>query len=338
MRLQTICFYRIAGVLLLLGGMAPEAGAADSPDTARARAPEAATAAMRGIGWLVTHKDAMPPRLALTTYRKIYKATPDHDLAAELLEIIRTIEDELPEVDTAIDIHERDSRRWHNLRPMLIEVVRRKCAGDVRESDLAAIKDLYDFYWDRLFRSTMDLSKKVVAAYLLGKVGVGDDLYHSVVSQIRSRSDLLEDPGSYRYVFYLYAITHTVLTSSGYYDHYVDPSGFEPEIAGFHKALDDLVRREDMTTTEMDAAAEILICLKLLRLPLRPQAQMMRRRLIDRQNPDGSWGSDEEPTGAKIHNTAVAAMALLDFAPEFRKGDIYCDSVTYPREHLPQAE
>jgi hypothetical protein len=329
MRLQvTWCF--VACVMLLAAVVTSGAGAADSTGTAYPPAHEIADAGMRGARWLVENKDAIPPRVALTTFRKIYRVTADDVLAAELLEIIRETEDTLPQANIAIDINDPSARRWHSLRPALTELVRFKCVNQLQETDLQPVEDLRDFYWDQMFLSTMDLSKKVVAAYLLRRLGVADDLYDSVVEEIRSRADLLDQPRSYSYVFYLYALTHIVLTSSGYYDHYLDPAEFRGEIAGFSKALKDFETVEDLTATELDVASEILICLKLLGMPADHEAEEIYRRLVDIQNADGSWGSGAEVTGAKIHNTAVAAIALIDFAPEFREGDIYCDSITYP--------
>jgi hypothetical protein len=66
--------------------------------------------------------------------------------------------------------------------------------------------------------------------------------------------------------------------------------------------------------------------------------EKMYQRLMGLQNPDGSWGSDKEVTGTKVHYTAVASMALLDFAPVFRDGDIFCDSITYGLDTLPDSE
>jgi hypothetical protein len=337
MRFQRTCCF-IVCVVLLTGGMAKSVGAEGSSDTTVASATDKAAAAKRGIEWLVANKDAIAPGVAVTTFRKIYRVTPDDTLAAGLLKIIEEAEANLPQINIAVDIHDRESRRWHNLRPLLIELVRNKCVNQVFESDLRPIEDLRDFYWDRLFMSTMDLSKKVVAAYLLKRLGVGDELYHSAVEEVRSLADLLDQPRSYHHVFYLYALTHIVLTNSGYYDHYLDPAGFKGEIAGFHKGLNDFLAVEDMTTTELDVASEVLVCLKLLRVPADPLTEKMSRRLIGLQNPDGSWGSDDEVTGTRVHNTAVATMALLDFAPVFRDGDIYCDSITYGHDPLQDSE
>ena len=115
-------------------------------------------------------------------------------------------------------------------------------------------------------------------------------------------------------------------------------AGFKEEISGLNKALADFEEVEDLTATELDVASEILVCQKLLRMPVGHEAQKMCRRLVDLQNADGSWGSGDEVTGTKIHNTAVATMALLDFAAEFREGDIHCDSITYPSSPVPDEE
>jgi hypothetical protein len=321
----------------MVAGFAVTAQASDSADTTHDPADKTA-AAMRGVEWLMANRDAISSRTAVMTFRKLYRVTPDDSLAADLLAIIEEAEDNLPQMNIAFDIHNPDARRWHNLRPLLTELVRNKCVNQVFESDLQPIEDLRDFYWDQLFLSTMDLSKKVVASYMLKRLGIDEGLYDSAVEEVRSRQNLLDQPRSYQSVFYLYALTHIVLTKSGYYDHYLNPAAFKGEIAGFHKALVDFADIEDMTTTELDAVSEALVCLKLLRVPTDSTAEKMYRRLIESQNPDGSWGSDDEVTGTRVHNTAVATMALLDFAPAFRPGDIYCDTITYGLDSRPESE
>ncbi len=318
----------IVTLLILSGCHARQAGSTPPIGTRDTLQEQINAAGMRGVGWLVAHRTEMPPASAVTAYRKIYKVTADEDLAAELLGITREMEMGLPQADIPVDVSDSQPLYWHKLRPLLTHLLRRKCAGEEYGKDAAAIEDLLALEWERIFRSNTMLNNKVVAAYFLKEIGIGrEDLYDTVVSEVRSKAYLLNDFRTYPYLFYLYALTHIVLTKSDYYDHYLDPSGFGPEMAGFHKALSSYLRIGDMTSTEIDVAAEMLICQKILQVHA-PEHTAMLRRLMEHQNADGSWGG-KEVDSAKIHTTAVATMALLEFAPEFRKGNVYCDTSTY---------
>jgi len=284
--------------------------------------------ALKGVRWLMGRD--MPPGFELLPFRKIYRVIPDQDLADDLAEMIEKRERQARRVDTSIYIHGGKYLNWYNLRPVVAELLRRKCAGERYERDAEEVNKLLEMNWSRLFPERMILSQKLVAGYLLKELEVGRrDFYETTIARIRMGADILDKPSGYEYLFYLYALTHVVFTQSGYYDEYLDPSRFAFEISCFDKILKGFASSEVLHEREMDIVSEILICLKLLRQPSRPVTEMMRRKLMTFQNHDGSWGQGKETTSRRVHLTFVAAMALLDFAPVFRGGEIHCDMKDY---------
>jgi hypothetical protein len=320
----------LAALLLLAGCHSKGAPPAAPLPSIAIAGPAGIEAADRGTEWLMANKGALPQTQALTSYRKIYKVTSDDTLAGRLLQTIGDIEGTLPPAEIRIDMHDSQLHRWHNLRPVLMHLLRRKCAGEPLLSDSAEVEGLIDLNWQKMFPGRMELGKKLVAAYLLDELGIGEEfLYESVIQEIRSHSDLLDNTGSQYYTTYLYALTHVVMTKSGYYERYVDPSECEFEIGAFRQALKSFASAAKVTDTELDLAAEILICVKLLRLTPDEHMRAAARRLISNQNEDGSWGHGGPVDAAKAHNTSVAVLALIEFAPEFRPGHVFCETSTY---------
>jgi hypothetical protein len=124
---------------------------------------------------------------------------------------------------------------------------------------------------------------------------------------------------------YLYGLTHIVMTKSEYYGRYLDRNEFELEMSTFRQALSRFTSATAMTDFEADILAEILICRKLLRLPPDPLVEIACRRLVQRQNRDGSWGKGQEVSTSKVHHTVVSTLALMEFAPTLQAKSIFCD-------------
>jgi hypothetical protein len=212
----------------------------------------------------------------------------------------------------------------------MIEILQRKCAGWEFETDALALEKIVQHQWTTLFPGGTSESKKVVAAYFMSELGIGGvRFYDMVVHDVRSAWPPQGGFRSYPYIFGLYGLTHIVLTGSGYYDRYLEPAGFETEIAAFRSALNEFTAVKKLTATEIDVISEILVCLKLLGVETGPEYSLMRQRIAGYQNPDGSWGSGKATDSATIHTTSVATLALMDFAPAFRSGNVFCDTSTY---------
>jgi hypothetical protein len=278
----------------------------------------------------MSHRDSISPSFAAVTFRKIYKTTTDDSLARAILHTVRAIEPHLPDLDTAIDTSDIRSLRWHTLRPLLMELIRRKCARSEYAWDASQVEAMVATHWEDMFPSKAMLSQKIVAAFLLGKLGIASDTWQAeALEDIRAHKHLLDRPGEYYYMSYLYAVTHVIFVYAGYYDRYLDAADFEPEIAAFRTAIQRFLRSDYLDPMAADIASEILISAKLLRLPVDADIRELQRILMNNQNRDGSWGSSGRADNPKIHTTAVATLALMDFTPEFRPGDVFCDSDTY---------
>ena len=283
------------------------------------------TAVLKGIRWLADKSNRISPKTTAINIKKIYKVTPDEDLAKKLAKVIRKNEKNIIPVDPAIDINNEKYHNWFALRPVVETLLRKKCADTPISRDAEKVRKLLSRYWKKIFPQKMILSQKLVAAYLLKELGVCTPaFYQSVILQIRSRSKMLEDPSKPGYLYYLYALTHSVFTRSDYYNRYLDKDEFSFEIRGMYRAIDRLLSSPDLSDNGADILAEMLICLKLLKIPPEPRARKAFTKLLEKQNPDGSWGSEKEPPTARSHHTVVSVLALMAFAPEFRRGKIYC--------------
>ena len=288
---------------------------------------EGREAALRGVNWLISKKDSIPANAALSNFKKIYKTTNDKRLAKKILRVIKEKKKSIARINTSIDIKNKKHLNWFELRPIVEELLRRKCAGEEYMTDAEKIRGLLSSNWNDIFTKKMLLSQKLVAAYLLGELGAcTDEFYASVTKRIRSRSKVLDKPSGYGYFFYLYALTHIVFTESDYYGHYLNSEKFEPEINGLNKAINRFSSYPEISDNIADILSEILICFKLLQIKPDQRTDRTYQRLIKRQNPDGSWGGEKETLNARIHHTLVATLALLEFSPAFRGKKIYCPS------------
>jgi len=230
-------------------------------------------------------------------------------------------------VNTSINIKDEKYLNWFQLRPVVEELLRRKCAGEEYISDAEKIRGLLSSSWNDIFTKKMTLSQKLVAAYLLRELGAcTDEFYASITKRIRSRSKVLDKPSGYGYFFYLYALTHIIFTESDYYGHYLDSKNFGPEINGLNKAINRFSFYPEISDNIADILSEILICFKLLQIRPDQRTDREYQRLIKKQNPDGSWGGEKETENAKIHHTVVTTLALLEFSPSFRGKKIYCNA------------
>ncbi len=284
-------------------------------------------AALRGVKWMLNQKDTIPAKVVVANLKKIYKTTADKRLAKKLLKVIKEKEKSIDRINTSIDIEDKKHLNWFELRPVVEELLRRKCAGKEYITDAEKIRGLLKSNWDDIFPQKMIISQKLVAAYLLRELGAcTPEFYTSVTNRIRSRSNVLKNPSGYSYFFYLYALTHILFTESDYYSHYLNSEKFTSEINGFNTAINRFSYYPEISDNIADILSEILICFKLLQITPDQKTDGIYQRLINRQNPDGSWGGEKETENAKTHHTIVATIALLEFSPSFRGKKIYCSS------------
>jgi hypothetical protein len=305
------------------------------PNNQPAKTPESVSksaddAAHKGIEWIIAHRGQYPETFYFTYLRRFYRITADDDLAKRLLKISRRSTDTAPKC-TIDDLASRpEYRNWAALQSVVLQVYQMKCAGKPYRDDADRIQNAISLHEEEFFPLSIPDSRRIVAAFYLNKLGLHfRDSWESIASHIREKAI---DPGpvtldSHDAMMSAYALTHVIFTKSNYYGQYVAASEYGPEMKAMEKyvkaALD-----EELTSMKMDIAAELVAALKLLKQPMDGDTRALAERLIATQNPDGSWGSEEEATSptARIHHTGVAVSALLKFTPEPRQKDPWCDS------------
>ena len=77
-------------------------------------------------------------------------------------------------------------------------------------------------------------------------------------------------------------------------------------------------RRWFPCAASLDASAEILACLSLMKVPDDDRVVRARAALIDAQSADGSWGNGEEVSRERVHATLVGVLGVMVFPEAFR--------------------
>jgi hypothetical protein len=127
-----------------------------------------------------------------------------------------------------------------------------------------------------------------------------------------------------------YALTHEVFAAYAFGDD-LDARPFTGEDRAYLRAAFGTLGERALGERDSDLVAEIVTCLRLLRMTGEPRYTRGIAYLLDAQNADGSWGS-YEPLRARLgdlvkqafylHTTMVAIDALtLAFEPMFRRGE-----------------
>ncbi len=280
-----------------------------------------------GVGWLIAQEGRVSTRTYVAYLMQIYKTTNDKTLALKLSTIINEKGKGIPQGDTNIDINDKKHLDLRILRPVVQDLLRRKCLDKEYRADAQIVKKFIDINRDEMFSREIDLSQKIVFFYLIKELGIDtNNLYQSVISEIRSKDSLLSDPTGKDYNPYLYALTHIIFTESDYYGKYLDRNKYKKELEGLDKAIDVFMKEEEISPFRADILSEILLSKKLLGINSDQKMKKLHERLISLQNSDGSWGDKSEPDGVRIHHTVVAILALMEFSPELRGGKIYCSA------------
>ena len=286
-------------------------------------------AARKGIEWLIAHRGQYPEDFYFDYLRRYYRITADDALAARLLKITgRSNESALKWTidDLASDPVCRD---WTALKSVLLQVYQMKCAGKPYKDRVARIQKAISLYEEEFFPRSMPDNQRIVAAFYLDKLGLHfRDSWKSLAGKIRKKS---LDPGPITFdsddtFTFAYTLTHVVFTKSDYYGRYVAASEYGPEVKAIKRCV-HTVLAEGLTDRKLDIASELVAALKLLKQPIDGDARTLSARLIAIQNPDGSWGSEDQakhPT-AITHHTGVAASALIEFTSKPRKKDPWCE-------------
>jgi hypothetical protein len=278
-------------------------------------------AARKGVDWLLVNQNMMPVEWAFSSSHKLYRTVADEALAERLLRALRQKNRERELYKLPADLTKSKFLRWKEVEPFVKQLIRDECEGtsdpEMTERLCSHIRKNQDRIIDRL-----GLSQKIVATFYLKEMdGSFNTMYEQAISDLRK---IYGQSTERRRLSYLYAVTHVIFTKSGYYDRYLDREKFRQEEEVIRRALSPEISNKEIL-------AEMLICLKLLRVPADDQIRQLNSVLVKEQNLDGSWGT---PPGVeyhgrpwlgldprqRIHLTYLCTLALIDFAPEFRGG------------------
>lgn len=289
-----------------------ETGGADPPLAVRRDA-----AARRGIEWLLARKHAMGPDWAFATFSYLCPVVRDPTLAERCLASLDETS-RVPIVELPAEFRDPDLLRLPRLRPIVAELLRRKQAGEPSEEAVAALEALLLQHGEEFWRSA-PLLQQLTFLHSFSELGIeAQRSLDDVLREIRARwergdpEQLLGDAG------FMFALTHVFYTASGYMTRHPEPAAFGPEIGMLRQALRRYLAGPVPPQQHfLDIQAEVLFALELLRVPEDDDMRAMAERLLELQNPDGSWG--EASGNHREHATLVAVQALLDPPEEFRR-------------------
>ncbi len=287
-------------------------------------------AARKGVDWIINNKDGISRQDRILYLMQIYKITSDEKLAQKLSKIILTEIHNIKIKDTLINLDDPKNLNWQiTLRPIVDSLFNKKCAGKEYTNDLNNLKVLLKTHSKEIFSKDVDLSSKMIAAYILKSLGIDiNNFYANTISDIKSQpytfSEISLENQEYSTYSYLFALTHVIYSESDYYDKYLDPNNYKDIVLKLNKILDMFSAQQNFTGFSADIVPEALSSLKILHIAPDQKKDNLYKKLIISQNPDGSWGTNDEMRSAVAHHTVVAVTALLPFTSEFRKGSIQC--------------
>jgi hypothetical protein len=273
--------------------------------------PQVAASLDRGVEWLLAEAKIMPSRFVLSFIRRLARIATGCPVGERArVEVERALQIPIASVPEAWD---RALLENHlALGEITAELGRRKQAGTLDPEDVAGLAAAVREHEQAMFRSRAKVGPRVTTQYRLAKLGIQTrtprrdlvaPLYERWLSE--DQDELLLDKR------FVYAVTHVILTASGYFSRHLDSADFAMEKEILERARDRYLGEGMLDRVQfVDLSGEVLFSLKLLRVPENEAARRLRTLLIGRQKKDGSWGENAEH---RIHATAVLSFALFPF-------------------------
>ncbi len=272
-----------------------------------------AAAVQRGTAWLLAHAHEMERTWALSLFEGMQRIRTD----PELRETCRRILEErsqarlthLPaRLPAVVAVHPA------RLFDVLAELKRRRRMGEPYEKWVEQLRELLAAHGARGWPDVW-LTQKLIMIHRLSEFGLSaPGSFEEVREEIRTLWREGDPEALVRDRSFMFALTHVFTTASGYFSHFVDPAGFEPETAMLRHAVGHYLTEgvpDDRRFLEIQA--QVVSSLALQQLPEDEAVEAMVQRLLDAQNPDGSWGED---AGHHLkHATWVVLKALVDLEP-----------------------
>ena len=299
----------------------PEGG--DTAETAPAEpAPDplgagGAAAARAGLDWLIEHRDALPPGWAFHCFYHLGRVVEDEDLAATIGAIVDEYAAPTRDVPLPTSLDDPIFLNQRTIGLMVRELLRRKRAGRPYQEPAKKIETLLAGK-EHAFWSKATPTQQIIFLFHFDELGIGAELdMETIVDGLRRRAEEGDPARLAAGDQYMLALTHVVLYESRYFGDYVDAAELEFIVSAFRAALRHYY---DAPPNDLflDVQGEILVCLKLLRVPDDELIAAARANLIERQLPDGSWGGPRLSPSRKAHLTYTAVLALWDYPDDFR--------------------
>lgn len=289
-----------------------------APDTPEARALRAQSrlAGLRGVAWLESKRERMPPEWGVSIFVNLYRIAPNEEMAqrfrAALDEALRDPQGEVPSELDAPTLLEPD-----RLRPLLNELWRRRLSAAPWERDAAALRALVEQNEGQLWAG-LGLNHQLPFLHMLHRVDIRPHrTYADIQRELRAFWEAGDADALLLNAPFMYAITHIFYAGSGYFQTRMDPSHYDLEIEIMDRALARYTETFPRNSNFVDISAEILTSRRLLGLPETEASRAITRRLLRLQHTDGSW---LRPKGFQdYHATASAVHAFLEYPAEFRR-------------------
>lgn len=280
--------------------------------------------ALRGAAWLMDQYDKAPTVDLAQHLIKLYKITDDKGLRRDIRVLMRAKQ---PKYSASVftNAEERPLTWDADLLPMIERILWQRCEGKDVSKSSAKIAATIGSHKDVIFPVTIRPSGKLVAAFVLGELGISTgSLKSETVAFLRANPASIMRPLSQQATEYLYGLTHSIFTASAYYSQYVDPNVYQEELSVFRSVVGEFAGVPKLTVQEIDILSEVLISMKLLNEEGNANAITITQTIKKQQRPDGSWGMSGYGEEGIIHHTLVATLALLPFTSVPERRPVYC--------------
>src|SRR3989344_8186726 len=164
-------------------------------------------AVSKGIEWLIKNKDSVKPSDAVVTLLNLYKTTNDPKISEELSVIIKEKSAKIEIIDTDFDTKNKKYLDWNNLKEVYYSLQRKKCKNQEYKKDLEKFEKYLSENKDKIFSDKTNLHSKLIVSYQLKNMEIDlDNYYSSVISEIRLKYGLLNNPKADDYKANLYLL------------------------------------------------------------------------------------------------------------------------------------
>jgi hypothetical protein len=273
-------------------------------------------AALLATKYLIDAAPELDQVWSVTTFDRLYKIAPTEGLARRF----KGLFDEAmarPMVHVPERLDSPGLLEARELRPIVIELWRRKMTGAAWKEQAAAIEaflvEQEDEFW-----SPIPPTQQLVFFHLFHRIDIETRrTKEDVARELRelwatgNRERLVRDGR------FMYPVTHVIYVDTGYGDRLLDPADYPIEVDILDATLAHYAVRFPINPMFIHLAFEVLTARRFLQLPETGEARAVKGKLLLLQDESGCWrpgtGNDT------IHATREAVHALGQFPRELRR-------------------